>query len=269
MSFEVPFADPLATRYGAYVCLRLDPSALHVAQHAAVPALVDRLKLHNEFAGHGDDAPQTIAFLRRIDVASADLADELLACADAVVHVAASTPELVAAFCSALHEQLGPGVSFAVRGGVVRPLYFTSRAMSQFAYANRVLQQPGDELPHAFIVPMRKTAAWWSKGWMERHTYFLPRFDDAGHMRSQGHALAAEAGIACLMRRTYKHPSEPAPDGEYDFVSYFECAEAAVPTFHAVCAALRDTTRNPEWAFVEEGPTWHGRRVPTWGQLFD
>jgi hypothetical protein len=51
-------------------------------------------------------------------------------------------------------------------------------------------------------------------------------------------------------------------------VTYFECADADVPTFHAVCAALRDVRKNPEWAFVREGPTWHGRRVPTWPDLF-
>jgi hypothetical protein len=53
-------------------------------------------------------------------------------------------------------------------------------------------------------------------------------------------------------------PTAPAPDDAYDFLTYFECADADVPTFHAVCAALRDVTRNPEWRFVREGPTWHG-----------
>ena len=32
--------------------------------------------------------------------------------------------------------------------------------------------------------------------------------------------------------------------------------------------ALRDVTRNPEWRFVREGPTWHGRRVAAWEELF-
>ena len=34
-----------------------------------------------------------------------------------------------------------------------------------------------------------------------------------------------------------------------------------------VCASLRDVTKNPEWRFVREGPTWHGRRVPGWADL--
>src|SRR6266542_2943524 len=107
-------------------------------------------------------------------------------------------------------------------------------------------------MPNAFLVPLSKTAAWWAKDWMDRHTYFLPRYE-AGRMVNEGHALASAAGIACLMRRTYKHEREPAPAGRYDFVTYFECTDADVPTFHDVCAALRDVKRNPEWEFVQGG----------------
>jgi hypothetical protein len=103
---------------------------------------------------------------------------------------------------------------------------------------------------------------------MERHSYFLPRYDHAGRMESEGHALAAAAGIPHLMRRTYKNLTEPAPAGAYDFLTYFECADAGVATFHEVCAALRDVAKNSEWQFVREGPTWHGRRVETWPELF-
>ncbi len=34
-------------------------------------------------------------------------------------------------------------------------------------------------------------------------------------------------------------------------------------------AALRDVANNPVWAFVREGPTWHGRRVAGWDELFE
>src|SRR5206468_30330 len=97
---------------------------------------------------------------------------------------------------------------------------------------------------------------------------FLPRYDDQGRMLSEGHALAAEAGIACLLRRTYRSATHPAPEGQYDFANYFECGDDGIPTFQRVCAALRDVTRNPEWRFVREGPTWHGRRVGTCAELF-
>ncbi|HEV7238407.1 MAG TPA: hypothetical protein VGQ36_04140 [Thermoanaerobaculia bacterium] len=243
-----------AIRHGAYICLNA------AARTADVPALADRLGLRNEF--DLDPGPHTIAFLRRVSASAADIADDDLLHADAIVHVASDTADRVAQF---FREMEAP----RVLAGVVRPTNFTGNRMHDFAYAHQLLQQPGTVMPNAFLVPMSKTPEWWQKDWMERHTYFLPRYDDAGRMRHEGHALAAAAGIDCLMRRTYKSASEPAPAGDYDFITYFECANEAVATFHEVCASLRDIARNPEWKFVREGPTWQGRRVESWNELFD
>ena len=233
-----------------------------------MPALVERLGLRNEFdAGEGHPS-EAVAFLRRLDATPADIRDDDLLRADAVIHVASRTKAPVTEFCGEAKHLLGPAASSVVLSGVVRPPNYTGAAMHNFAYAHQVLQQPGPKAPNAFLIPMSKTAAWWAKDWMERHTYFLPRYDESGRMVSHGHALAAAAGIPRLMRRTYKNATEPAPDGAYDFLTYFECADADVPTFHEVCASLRDLTKNPEWRFVREGPTWHGRRVKTWPELF-
>src|SRR5215472_11101579 len=211
---------------------------------------------------------QSIAFLRRQDAAGGAIADDGVALADAVVHVAAPTAQPVGDFCAEVTRLLGSVARLRMLGGVVRPRTYTGAAMNNFAYAHQVVQQPGRAMPNAYLLPMSKTAAWWAKDWMERHTYFLPRYDDDGRMKSEGHALASAAGVACLLRRTYKATTEPAPEGAYDFITYFECADADVSTFHQVCAALRDVARNPEWKFVHEGPTWHGRRVATWAELF-
>src|SRR4030095_14330903 len=242
-------------RHGAYVCLRLSAGAdARAAAGVALPALPEKLRLPNQFAA------------------------------------AAGPPSPVSDFCTEAARLLGPLARLRVIGGVVRPRTYTGAAMNNFAYANQVVQQPGRVMPNAFLVPMNKVAAWWAKDWverrtaflvpmnkvaawwakdwMERHTYFLPRYDDEGRMKSEGHALASAAGIPIMLRRTYKSTSEPAPEGAYDFVTYFECADADVPTFHQVCASLRDVNRNPEWKFVREGPTWHGRRVATWPDLF-
>jgi hypothetical protein len=160
------------------------------------------------------------------------------------------------------------GVAIRHLAGVVRPFRYTGNALHDFAFAHRVLQQPARTMPNAFLVPMSKAAAWWRKDWMERQTFFLPRYDDEGRRVADGHALAAAAGIACLLRRTYKHPTEPAPEGSYDFITYFECADEDVSVFHHVCRRLRDAALNPEWNFVREGPTWEGRRVAGWVDLF-
>jgi hypothetical protein len=258
--------DPL--RHGAYVCLRVPPAVRDVVRAAAVPALAARVGLRNEFdaGGYPTDA---IAFLRRVDATPGALADNALTDAEAVVHVASASAGPVAEFCAEIERLLSPATKPHVLGGVVRPMLYTGNAMHNFAYAHRVLQQPGTVKPNAFLIPMSKTAEWWAKDWIERHTYFLPRYDDVGRMVSEGHALASAAGIACLMRRTYKYPTEPAPPGAYDFVTYFECADADVPTFHAVCAALRDVTRNPEWKFVREarpGTAVASRRGRSWSR---
>jgi hypothetical protein len=256
-------------RHGAYVCLRLaDGADRRAVAAAAIPALAEKLGLVNEFDPPGGPPAQSIAFLGRQDAAGGAIADDGVALADAVVHVAAPAAQPVSDFCAEATRLLGSMAGLRVIGGVVRPKTYTGAAMNNFAYAHQVVQQPGRVMPNAYLLPMSKTAAWWAKDWMERHTYFLPRYDDEGRMKSEGHALASAAGIACLLRRTYKATTEPAPEGAYDFVTYFECADADVPTFHRVCAALRDVARNPEWKFVREGPTWHGRRVATWAELF-
>jgi len=263
--------DVLSTevlRHGAYICLTAPPDARRHLAGAAVPALATRLGLRNEFDPGTGHPPDAVAFLRRVGATPGTIADDELLRADAIVHVASGRAPVVAEFCAEATRLLAPAIKPRVLAGVVRPKDYTSAAMNQFAYAHAVPQQPGAAAPNAFLLPMSKTAAWWSKDWMERHTYFLPRYEH-GRMVSQGHALASAAGIACLMRRTYKHGTSPAPAGSYDFVTYFECADADVPTFHEVCAALRDVARNPEWEFVREGPCWQGRRVATWTELFD
>jgi hypothetical protein len=259
---------PDILRHGAYACLRVPVEARQTVARMPVAALAARLGLSNEFEPHGQPPPDSVAFLRRVGAVSGPRADDELLRADAVVHVSAAAAAPVAAFCAELANLLGRAGKPRVLEGVVRPTSYTGNAMHNFAYAHQVIQQPGPAMPNAFLIPMSKTAAWWAKGWMERHTYFLPRYDDAGHIVNEGHALAAAAGVPCLLRRTYKHVSEPAPEDAYDFVTYFECSDADVPTFHTVCAALRDVARNPEWAFVREGPTWHGRRVATWAEVF-
>lgn len=264
--------DVLSTeilRHGAYLCLRVPRESRGAIVSAAVPALAERLGLRNEFdpgEGHPNEA---VAFLRRVDATPGDVADEALLLADAVIHVACGSEAPLAAFCAEAARLLRPSASLGVLSGVVRAPNYTGGAMHNFAHAHQVRQQPGPAMPNAFLIPMNKTAAWWAKDWMERHTYFLPRYDEAGRMVSQGHALAAAAGIPRLMRRTYKNLTEPASEGGYDFLTYFECADADIPTFHEVCAALRDVTKNPEWRYVREGPTWHGRRVGTWTELLE
>ncbi len=64
----------------------------------------------------------------------------------------------------------------------------------------------------------------------------------------KGHALAAEKGIPALFRRVYHNPDGYERQGEFDFVTYFECDDDALPVFDQVMTSLRDIRQNPGMA---------------------
>jgi hypothetical protein len=119
------------------------------------------------------------------------------------------------------------------------------------------------------VIPQNKTAAWWAMDWMQRESFFLPRYDAQARLVAKGHALAAAPGIPYIVRRNVHAPEHYGREGSYDFVPYFEFAEEHAPIFRAVMAALRDTDQNPEWAYVREGPEWWGRRVRAAAALWE
>jgi hypothetical protein len=263
-------------RHGAYLCLSAPGEAAATLAVAPVPALAAELGLQNEFRPHAGHPPHAIAFLRCVEALPGDIDDEGLAGAVAAIHVASNEADVVSAFCAEFARLLPSQAALRILSGTVQPTQYTGGAMHAFAYGRQRTQQSGESMPHAYLLPLRKSPEWWAKDWMERHTYFLPRYDGEGRMVSEGHALAAAAGVPALMRRTYRCLEPDALvkadatglGGGYDFLTYFECADAGVPTFHAVCAALRDLERNPEWRFVREGPTWRGRRMESWPALW-
>ncbi len=153
------------------------------------------------------------------------------------------------------------GGSVETLAGVMRPRSYTSHAMVQFAYAHALPPGPGEMYPLAAVTPMNKTAAWWNMDFLHRESFFLPRYDEDENMVVKGHALASAAGVPNINRRLVHAPEGYGLDENYDFVGYFEFAEADAPVFRQVMAALRDTEQNPEWKYVLEGPEWWGRRV--------
>jgi hypothetical protein len=136
-----------AVRHGAYVCLSVPPGARRVVAGAAVPSLVDRLGLRNEFEPGAEHPPEAVAFLRRVGATPADITDDGLLRADAVVHVASATAEPVAEFCAQLARLLGPAIEPRVLGGVVRPMIYTGNAMHNFSYAVASCSSQGRSCP--------------------------------------------------------------------------------------------------------------------------
>lgn len=218
----------------------------------------------NDFDADGtrDVQPQeTIQFL----VAEGSLGwREGLGAARYVVQLCANyRPRLEQVACD-LKKRISGIADVVTIDGAERAPRYTSAEMHQYAYKSAGLRASGRTVRNAVIVPMSKTTEWWEKSPLERHAYFYPHHDAATGCRVKGHARAAEAGIPTIFRKLYHNPDGYQRDGEFDFVSYFECTDESLTVFDQICRALRDEQQNPEWKYVLEGPEWRGRRVLRW-----
>lgn len=253
--------------HGRFLFVSLPQGGADAELAAAIDGLGSGLENMHEVEG----TPSEEAFKRgRLQLLRAepgfgqerDLPHPALSQASCLIRLEAASPEPLLAYEEGLRALIAPrGGSVETLAGVQRPRSYTSYAMTQFAYTPALPPGPGRQFRLGVVTPQRKTADWWAMHWMRRESLFLPRYNDRGEMIAKGHALAAEAGIPCINRRLYHAPDGYGQEGRYDFVGYFEFADADAPIFRAVMAGLRDVAQNPEWAYVREGPEWWGRRV--------
>lgn len=148
--------------------------------------------------------------------------------------------------------------------GAARALTYTSAETQAWAYGAAKERASGRYLPNAIVLPIRKSAEWWAMSSMERHQYFYPHHDRQTGQCAVGHAEIGREAAPLICRRVFHNPDGPGQPGKWDFVTYFECADEHLAMFDKTLAAMRDTTKNPEWRYVEEGPLWKGRRVNKW-----
>jgi hypothetical protein len=246
---------------------------------AALAAAIDDLGARMENLHDVAESPSEESFRRgRVQLLRAepglsrecDLPHPGMSMASFLIRLEAASPEPLLAYEKVLRALIGRrGGSVETLAGVQRPRSYTSYAMTQFAYAPALSPGPGRRFALGVVTPQNKTAEWWAMHWMRRESFFLPRYDEQGTIIAKGHALAAEAGIPCINRRLYHAPDGYGQQGGYDFVGYFEFAEADAPIFRTVMAGLRDVAQNPEWAYVREGPEWWGRRVGCAAELWE
>ena len=161
-------------------------------------------------------------------------------------------------------RRLGDTCEITTIEGAARNPRYSSAEMVSYSNRGAPPRRSGRMSRNAIIIPIRKTSEWWQKSALERHSYFYPHVDHASASPVKGHALAAEKGIGSLFRRVYHNPDGYERANEFDFLTYFECDDDALPVFEQIMAALRDVHQNPEWRYVEEGPIWRGRRVLRW-----
>jgi len=163
-----------------------------------------------------------------------------------------------------LRRRLAGNATITSLDGAVRVPQYTSAEMYAYAYKNAVQRASGRTQRNVIIIPISKTQEWWDKSPLDRHMYFYPHNDPQTATRVKGHARTAEAGISTIGRRLYHNPDGHSRPDEFDFITYFECADEHLATFDQICRALRDERQNPEWRYVVEGPEWRGRRVLKW-----
>jgi hypothetical protein len=161
-------------------------------------------------------------------------------------------------------RRMGDTAEIITLEGATRNPRYSSAEMVNYSNRGAPPRRSGRLSRNAIIIPIRKTADWWQKSALERHSYFYPHVDHASASPVKGHAQAAERGIPSLFRRVYHNPDGYEREHEYDFVTYFECDDDALPVFDQVMNSLRDFHQNPEWRYVQEGPIWRGRRVLRW-----
>lgn len=218
----------------------------------------------NDYEADGSREPQpqeTIQFLIADDSRAGR---EGIAAAPFVVQLSANYRPRLDEVASEFRRRIDGAAELIVMDGAQRNPRYSSAEMQDYAYKAALPRQPGRTARHAIILPMSKTAAWWDKSALERHSYFYPHHDESSRASVKGHAVAAEAGIRKIVRRLYHNPDGYQREGEYDFITYFECSDENLPVFDTICGALRDERQNPEWKYVVEGPEWRGTRVLRW-----
>ncbi len=92
----------------------------------------------------------------------------------------------------------------------------------------------------AVLIPMRKSAAWWSQPLDQRRAHF----------RRQGGGDHTAIGLPyarTIYRKLYHCRYLEAQTG-YDFLTYFELPPTEIDSFRALLSELRAT---PEWGFVD------------------
>jgi hypothetical protein len=214
----------------------------------------------NDFDAEGRDTPphETIQFMTRADLngsTSPGAPYALQACSKYRPRLQDTELEL--------RRRVAEFADVTAIEGAARVPQYTSAEMYCYAYRAAMARASGRVQRNVIIIPMSKSPEWWNKAALDRQTYFYPHADGAGaHVK--GHARAAEEGISTIFRKLYYNPDGHGRENEWDFISYFECADEHLPVFDRICQSLRDVRQNPEWRYVTEGPEWRGRRVLRW-----
>ena len=127
--------------------------------------------------------------------------------------------------------------------GVTQNLHYTSDAQRQeLTKRSRPELEPSDHTT-AVLIPIRKSEEWWKLAQDQRQAYFQ-KTD-----KHEGHTAIGLKYVDRVFRKLYHSRYLNAVLG-YDFLTYFEFEDIYEKDFKILLAELRDTTVNPEWAYI-------------------
>jgi chlorite dismutase len=95
----------------------------------------------------------------------------------------------------------------------------------------------------AVLIPIGKSEEWWKLAQDQRQAYFQKTDTH------QGHTAIGLKYVDRVFRKLYHSRYLNAALG-YDFLTYFEFEDVYEKDFKDLLAELRDTSGNPEWAYV-------------------
>ncbi len=128
--------------------------------------------------------------------------------------------------------------------GVTQPLHYASAVQSrELDTRSRAEFEPSNKTT-AVLIPIGKSQDWWQLAQDRRQAHFQTNEE------YQGHTAIGIRYVDRVFRKLY-HSRYTSPLTPYDFLTYFEFNSAHQDAFERLLSELRDTARNPEWAYVK------------------
>jgi hypothetical protein len=128
--------------------------------------------------------------------------------------------------------------------GLPQHLQYTTGAERADLNKRSRAELPAGKDTVAVVIPIRKSAAWWSLPHDERNAFFHKKGDKPGHT-----ALGAKY-VERVYRKLY-HTRYAVETSAHDFITYFEFERKHTEDFQSLLAQLRDPQQNPEWNYVD------------------
>lgn len=154
---------------------------------------------------------------------------------------------------AATHVSIGPGdsqtssdSSWVLRGVTSNERYAERAEKTALVARQEGLGRAGSQL--AALIPIRKSAAWWT----------LPQDERRAIFEAQSHHIGIGMRYLPAIARRLHHCRDLDPNAPFDFLTWFEYAPSDASAFDDLLIALRTS---PEWAFVEREVDWRLVRV--------